>query len=284
MGFKAHNFHTLAGLSLTESFAEDNGYIIGFGGKRFTLWSYTANYDDEANPNCRTSIDVFYLHNLSDNRDKVESKFPSVPICMELKGSEFHIKCSSPSKPSAPVKKNWEDVTELPFGKYRGTIITDIHDTDYWAYMANTTNSDATYELNGEIFELKPIFEKRAKEEGAIFVNGKWCNPNSEKDWVRSAIETARKIEKGEPFSFVAWKNDNCFYIHNIEINFRAEDCWSFSTYYGGGRFLVVTDKKGNRKNKRTKGKTIEINDYDVVRDEKTGIITSILVNSFNIK
>lgn len=37
MGFKAHNFHTLAGLSLTESFAEDNGYIIGFGGKRFTL-------------------------------------------------------------------------------------------------------------------------------------------------------------------------------------------------------------------------------------------------------
>lgn len=284
MGFKAHTLRTLAGLSITESFAEDNGYIIGFGGKRFTLWSYTAKYDDSADPNRRTSIDVFYLHTLSDNRDKVECKFPDVPICMDLKGSEFHIKCSGTSKPSAPIKKNWEEVTELPFGKYRGTIITDIHDAGYWAYMANTTENHATYELNGEVFELKPIFEKRAKEEGAIFVNGKWCDPNSELDWVRGMIETVRKIEKGEPFNFVAWKNDNHFRIHNIDINFRDEDCWEFYTYYGGGRFLVITDKKGNRKNKRTKGKTIEINSYNTIRNEETGIITGITVNSFNIK
>ena len=284
MGFRTHTFRALAGLSLTESFAEDNGYIIGFGGKRFTLWDYVAKYEDEADPSRRTSIDVFYLHNLSDNRDKVEREFPNVPICMELKGSEFHIKCSGNPKPATPTKKNWEDVTELPFGKYRGTLITDIHDADYWAYMANTTEDGATYELNGEIFELKPIFEKRAKEEGAILVNGKWCDPNNEKDWIRTAIETARKIEKGEPFSFVAWKNDNSFYIHNIGIDFRAEDCWEFYTYYGGGRFLVITDKKGNRKNKRTKGKTIEINSYDTIRNEETGIINRIVVNSFNIK
>lgn len=280
MGLKTHELRSLIGMDLNKSFQEDCGYIIGFGGKRYTLWSYSIRHNKAGE---RVGIDVFYNHNLGENIEKVGMQYPGVPVCMDLKGTEFH--WSAPSQLSRPVRteKSCDELINIPFGKFKGTAISDVHDAGYWAYLANTTDADDAFTTEDGIYHLKPLFEKRAQEEGCVKVNGWWYDENDEKEWVREALAISRHIENGEPFSFVPNFNGNEFRSGAINIYFKPEDTYEFFTYYGGGRFLVVTDKKGNRKNKRTKGKTITINDYTTTRNEN-GIIISILVNSFDLK
>jgi hypothetical protein len=66
-----------------------------------------------------------------------------------------------------------------------------------------------------------------------------------------------------------------------LPVEFRAEDKEDVYTYYGSAHYLKVTNKKGTKVNKRVKGKTINVTDYEIAGDENNPYI---LVNKFNIK
>lgn len=274
-------------LMLTESLTEGMGFVIGKADKRYTLWSY--KYEVENNKRC---LKLHYIHNLSTDRDKVALKWPNVTIWESLRGKYMKIEVESdknnPTQPlssqtSSSKPKTWEDYSEIPFGKYKGTAIQDINDCDYWCWMANKAREDQGMIIDGKKVDFKPLFEKMAKKTGGEKLFGYyWLNKNRNEQWCQNMREIAKGVENNEPFSFVADKNDYSFYF-GVPIIFKPEDTYEFYTYYGGGRFLVVTDKKGNKKNKRTKGKTIEINSYKYIINEETGR-GRVEVESFNIK
>lgn len=268
-------------LMLTDVLTEGYGFVIGKATSRYTLWSY--KYEIEGN---KRVLYLSYVHNLSGDRNKVVNRWPGVVIWESLRGTSYRIETNmkSPSKSSTPSKpKTWEDFTEIPFGKYKGTSIQDIKDCDYWCWMANKMKDDQTMTIDGEEINFKGLFEKMAQETGGEKLFGYyWLRKDRNEGWCNNMRNISKAIETGSPFSFVAEKNDYNFYF-GVPIIFKPEDTYEFYTYYGGNRFLVVTDKKGNRKNKRTKGKTIEITSYKYIKEnpQDRGRIE---VESFNIK
>jgi hypothetical protein len=103
---------------------------------------------------------------------------------------------------------------------------------------------------------------------------------DDEKPWMTTAKQILPHIEKGEAFSFVAHFNGNGFWF-GLPVEFREEDKKDVYTYYGSSHFLLVADKKGNKKAKRVKGKTIEVLEYEV--NEGADGKPFVLVNKFNI-
>ena len=83
-------------LMLSEVLTEGMGYVIGKGDKRYTLWSY--NYIVEGT---RRELQLHYVHNLSEYRDKGVAKFPGVTIWESLRGN-YHQVIIEEKKQSAP--------------------------------------------------------------------------------------------------------------------------------------------------------------------------------------
>lgn len=270
-------------LMITNSLTDSEGYVIGKASKRYTLWSY--QYEVEGNSRM---LKLHYIHNLSSDRNKVLQRWPNTTIWESLRGatsysltvpSSSHSSSSTPSEVKPP--KTWMDFDIIPFGKYKGTSIKDVTDCGYWCWMANKTQEGDYMTIDGEDVYFKPLFEKMAQETGGQKMFGKWMS-NEDTPYLNNVRNIYKAVQTGEPFSFIADKND-CSFFYGCPIIFKPEDTYSFYTYYGGGRFLVVTDKKGNRKNKRTNGKTIEITSYKYIKDDndERGRIE---VESFNIK
>ena len=258
----------------------DMGFVIGRANSRYTLWRYMR----EAKEDGSVYLNIQYLQVLSPNKDKVLQRFPGVFICEELRagmGKEIKvvIKAAVKSAP-APAKapKTLADYESLPFGKYGGVSFKEVNDASYWAYLANRS---CVWQDGDSEIDFRPIIEERCYELGCYKMFDRWYAPAHENDrpWVKVAREILPLIEDGDPFSFVAEKNDYNFW-YGIDIQFKDEFKYEFYTYYGGGRFLKVADKKGNMKNKRTKGKKIEVLEYEVLYDAKKPYV---LVSKFNL-
>lgn len=143
-----------------------------------------------------------------------------------------------------------------------------------WMYLANT-NTDP---------EKQAEYDAMCESFDCIRLLGKWftCTPGSDnKEWQNVAREILPKAEMGMPFEFVAPYNSHSFFF-GVRIEFLDEDKATTSTYYGTTRFLRVTNKKGVKVNKRPKGKTIEVLEYEVKTYENGEAY--ILVNKFNIR
>ena len=143
-----------------------------------------------------------------------------------------------------------------------------------WMYLANTT-TDANKSVE---------YNRMCKKHGLTQLMGRWYNPvalEDDKYWVTTARQILPLIEKGESFSFVAHFNGNSFFF-GVPVEFLPEDKDSVCTYYGCTRFLKVTNKKGVKVNKRVKGKTIEVLEYEVLENEENK--PYVLVKKFNIK
>lgn len=143
-----------------------------------------------------------------------------------------------------------------------------------WMYLANTS-LDA---------EEKAIYDEICKGFGLQNLMGRWFNPiqvEGEKPWMITARQILPFIEKGEQFKFVAHFNGNEFFF-GIPVRFLPEDKDEVHTYYGSSYFLKVTNKKGVKVNKRVKGKTIEVLEYEIIED--TDNKPYVLVKAFNIK
>lgn len=129
----------------------------------------------------------------------------------------------------------------------------------------------------------RPELEAVAKSLGCIKLLGRWYESGintSEPTWKAVAMQILPLIEKGEPFSFVPNFNGNEFWF-GIPIQFRAEDKHDVYTYYGSSHYLKVTNKKGVKVNKRVKGKTISVSEYEIHTNDFGK--PYLLVNKFDI-
>ena len=142
-----------------------------------------------------------------------------------------------------------------------------------WMYLANVETD----------VDKKAAYDAECMRLGLQQLMGRWFPAiamDEEKAWMTTARAILPFIEKGEPFSFVAHYNGNGFFF-GVPVEFRPEDKSDVYTYYGSAHYLIVTDKKGNRKNKRVKGKTINVTEYEIMTDENDRPF--VLVNKFNI-
>ena len=261
---------------LSEQLAAECGLIIGKADKRYTLWKYRKEEDKKG-----SYIEMSYMHVLSPKRNKVEQRFPGVYICEELRGltgGSKSVRVQVKSKASAP--KTLADYVGLPFGQFRGIPFREVTDASYWCWLANKS---CLWNDNGTEIDFRSIVEERCKDLGCTQMFGRWYAPASENDrpWIVIARDILPKIERGEEFSFVPESNACCWWF-GIDIIFKPEDTYSFYTYYGCGHYLVVTDKKGNKKNKRAKGKTVLIKEYSL--NQKEDGTYYVLVEKFELK
>lgn len=143
-----------------------------------------------------------------------------------------------------------------------------------WMYLANTTE-DANKSVE---------YNRMCKKHGLTQLMGRWYSPiavDGEKAWMTTARQILPSIEKGEQFSFVAHFNGNSFFF-GLPVEFLPEDKDEVHTYYGSSYFLRVANKKGVKVNKRVKGKTIEVLEYEVLENDDNK--PYVLVKKFNIK
>lgn len=143
-----------------------------------------------------------------------------------------------------------------------------------WMFLAN----------DSLVPEEKSVYDEICQKLGLQKLMGRWFEPiamDDEKPWVKTARQILPLIEKGEPFEFTAHYNGNGFFF-GIPVDFLPEDKGETHTYYGSSYFLKVTNKKGVKVNKRVKGKTIEVLEYDILKDSENR--PSVLVKKFNIK
>lgn len=300
---------------LFNNLVEDFGFVIGRANKRYTLWKYfkqdnsiTLSYiqvlSDKRHIVEQRFPDVFICeelrgeHRLILNKSKGNSKPAGAPKTIydfiNIPFGPFNgLKISELNSTSWARIANYDNFTwtdaygeefnfeELVINKCIETGCKKINGKWYsptllenpklWMYLANTNPSVAEY-------------SEMCKNLGLQKLMNKWFSPialDDEKPWMKTAREILPNIEKGEAFSFVAHFNGNSFFF-GMPIEFRPEDKSDIYTYYGSSHFLKVTNKKGIKVNKRVKGKTIEVLDYEIITNEYNE--PSVLVNKFNIK
>ena len=300
---------------LFNNLVEDFGFVIGRANKRYTLWKYfkqdnsiTLSYiqvlSDKRHIVEQRFPDVFICeelrgeHRLILNKSKGNSKPARAPKTIydfiNIPFGPFNgLKISELDSNGWARIANYDDFTwtdaygeefnfeELVINKCIETGCKKINEKWYsptqlenpklWMYLANTNPSVAEY-------------SEMCKNLGLQKLMNKWFSPivlDDEKPWMKTARQILPLIENGEQFSFVAHFNGNSFFF-GIPVNFRPEDKSDIYTYYGSSHFLKVTNKKGIKVNKRVKGKTIEVLDYEIVTNEYNE--PSVLVNKFNIK
>lgn len=308
---RAHRVNLAA--VLFENLVDEFGLVIGRADKRYTLWKYRKDNDTLALKYAqvlstkRFNVEMRFPgificeelrgeHCMVINRGNAKSKSATAPKTImdfiNLPFGEF-----SGVRISVLTDKNWcrvandgnfkwsdaygeefdfEDLVNEKLNEFGCVKVADkwftkeqMVNPKLWMYLANTTDGVAEYDAI-------------CKELGCIKMAGKWysATPSAdEKPWMVTAREILPSIEKGEAFSFVAHFNGNSFFF-GLPVEFRAEDKEDVYTYYGSAHYLKVTNKKGVKVNKRVKGKTIEVVDYNVI-DNGNG--PYVLVNKFNV-
>jgi hypothetical protein len=306
---------------LFENLVEDYGFVIGRADKRYTLWKYmkedgkmtVAFVSVLSDKRSRVEMrfpGVYICEELRgehriviEGRGKGKSKPATAPKTIDdfiempfttLRGMKIsevtaYRWCNLANNyPEHELK--WTDAygqvfdfSELVMNKLQECECKNIAGLWYtpeqlenpklWMYLANTTD-DANKSVE---------YNRMCKKHGLIQLMGRWFNPiemDDEKPWMKTARNILPAIENGNPFSFVAHFNGNGFFF-GIPVEFLPEDKDEVHTYYGSSYFLKVTNKKGVKVNKRVKGKTIEVLEYEVLEngDNKPYV----LVKKFNV-
>lgn len=151
---------------------------------------------------------------------------------------------------------------------------TQLENPKRWMYLANNTL----------IPEHKVEYDAMCESLGLTKLMGRWFPTialDGEKPWMATARQILPAIENGEAFSFVPHFNGNDFFF-GVPVKFREEDKKDVYTYYGSSHMLYITNKKGVKVAKRTKGKTIEVLEYEVLTDSDNN--PYVMVNKFSIK
>lgn len=306
---------------LFENLVEDYGFVIGRADKRYTLWKYmkedgimtVAFVSVLSDKRSRVEMrfpGVYICEELRgehriviERRGKGKSKPATAPKTLDdfiempfttLRGMKIsevtaYRWCNLANNyPEHELK--WTDAygqvfdfSELVMNKLQECECKNIAGLWYtpeqldnpklWMYLANTTD-DANKSVE---------YNRMCKKHGLMQLMGRWFNPiemDDEKPWMKTARNILPAIENGNPFSFVAHFNGNGFFF-GIPVEFLPEDKDEVHTYYGSSYFLKVTNKKGVKVNKRVKGKTIEVLEYEVL--ENSDNKPYVLVKKFNV-
>lgn len=320
MKFSSVHYAGLAAV-LFENLVDDYGFVIGRANKRYTLWKYMKEADKmtvafvSVLSDKRSRVEmrfpgVFICEELRgehriviEGRGKGKSKPATAPKTLDdfiempfttLRGMKIsevtaYRWCNLANNYPAHELK-WTDaygqvfdfyelvmnkLVECNCSKIAGLWYTpeQIENPKLWMYLANTAIDMSD----------KAEYDSMCRRHNLQLLMGRWYNPiatDDEKPWMTTARQILPAIENGNPFSFVAQFNGNGFFF-GIPVKFRDEDKKDVYTYYGSSHMLLITNKKGVKVAKRTKGKTIEVLEYEVLtgEDEKPYI----LVNKFNI-
>ena len=317
MKFSSVHYAGLAAI-LFENLVEDYGFVIGRADKRYTLWKYMKEGDRmtvafvSVLSDKRSRVEmrfpgVFICEELRgehriviEGRGKGKSKpsgapktiadFDTIPFgafrgtkIVEVSAYRWaHIANDGNFKWIDAYGQEF-DFSDLVAEKLAETGCKMIAGEWYcpeqmenpklWMYLANTTK-DANKSVE---------YNRMCKKHGLIKLMGRWYSPivtDDEKPWMTTARQILPSIAKGEPFSFVAHFNGNGFFF-GVPVEFLPEDKDEVHTYYGSSYFLKVTNKKGVKVNKRVKGKTIEVLEYEVLENEDNK--PYVLVKKFNV-
>lgn len=318
MKFSSVHYLGLAAI-LFENLKGDNGLVIGRADKKYTLWKYCKENDTmnikfiQVLPADRLKVelrfpDVYICEELRgehrivlkknrNSRSKPETAPKTIYDFINMPfGSMSGVKISNiTAKGWCSIINNgvykWTDAwgeefdfEELFINKCKETGCAKIADKWYtpeqmnnpklWIYLANTATDMS------DIAEYESMCHLHGYEK----ILGVWLPKNPVEDestWIKTAREILPFIEKGEQFKFVAHFNGNEFFF-GIPVRFLPEDKDEVHTYYGSSYFLKVTNKKGVKVNKRVKGKTIEVIEYEIIED--TDNKPYVLVQKFNVK
>ena len=299
---------------LFENLVEDFGFVIGRANKRYTLWKYRKENNSLIISYIQVLSDKRYVveqrfpdvficeelrgeHRLILNNSKGNSKPVGAPKTIydfiNLPFGPFNgLKISELDSNGWCRIANyndfkWTDVygeefdfeelvinkcIELGCKKINGEWYSpeQLENKKLWMYLANTNPTINEYQDMCQSLGLQKLMNK-------------WYSPialDNEKQWMTTARQILPLIANGEQFSFVAHYNGNSFFF-GLPVNFKPEDKEDVYTYYGSAHYLKVTNKKGIKVNKRVKGKTIEVLDYEIVTNEYNE--PSVLVNKFNV-
>lgn len=319
MKFSSVHYAGLATI-LLENLTSEYGFVIGRADKRYTLWKYTRENNTltiayvQVLSDKRSRVElafpgIYICEELRGEHRMVISQraaakaakaaaapksladFLEMPFT-NLRGINIHE--VSPKSWCNLINYNedlhWTDAygTEFDFTplvmeklaeagckNIAGAWYTpeQLENPKLWMYLANTTE-DANKSVE---------YNKMCKKHGLMQLMGRWYNPvalEDDKYWVITARQILPLIEKGESFSFVAHFNGNSFFF-GVPVEFLPEDKDAVCTYYGCTRFLKVTNKKGVKVNKRVKGKTIEVLEYEVLENDDNK--PYVLVKKFNV-
>lgn len=320
MKFSSVHYAGLATI-LFENLTSEYGFVIGRADKRYTLWKYTRENDTltiayvQVLSDKRSRVElafpgIYICEELRGEHRMVISQraaakaakaaaapksladFLEMPFT-NLRG--ISIREVSPKGWCNLINYNedlrWTDAygTEFDFTPLVMEKLTEagckniagawytpeqLENPKLWMYLANTTD-DANKSVE---------YNRMCKKHGLMQLMGRWYSPiaiDGEKTWMTTARQILPSIENGEQFSFVAHFNGNSFFF-GLPVEFLPEDKDEIHTYYGSSYFLKVTNKKGVKVNKRVKGKTIEVIEYEVLENEDNK--PYVLVKKFNIK
>ena len=316
MKFSSVHYLGLAAI-LFENLKNDNGLVIGRADKKYTLWKYSKENDTmnikfvQVLPADRLKVelrfpDVYICEELrgehrmvlKNNRGAAQNKPANAPktifdfINMPF-GSMSGVKISNITAEGwCRIINNgvykWTDAwgeefdfEELFINKCKETGCSKVAGRWYtpeqmnnpklWIYLANNATDMS------DIAEYESMCHLHGYEK----ILGVWMSKTpveNEKDWIKTAREILPLIAEHKPFSFVPSFNGNSF-SYGIYIEFLPEDKHEVHTYYGSSYYLKVPNKKGVKTNKRVKGKTIEVLDYNLTQDEYGHY--SVIVNKF---
>ena len=233
---------------------------IGFASRFYTLWDIDTFERTIGLGQKEIVTRHSYLKNISLDKDKALSQYPSAPFIEDLRGKT----ASWDSK-----KVVWTDVTTFRFGKYCGTPVDDCADTDYivWYYRQSLENDHREHvgkvlvsrgcELRERVYNLSSgllrepyavtpeYLEKERKEE-------------EEADAFKAVLDSGKPLEVPVDYNP---DSDGCFRYEDAIYRFdEVRENW----YKGFPYYLPVLDGK----QKRVKGKTIIVDSYDWEEDD----------------
>ena len=166
---KLSNVHRI-GLAaiLFENLKDDFGFVIGRADKRYTLWKYRKE---------NNTFTLAFVQVLSPNRFVVEQRFPDIYICEELRGEHRMVinRTGNTNNKPATAPKTIFDFLNLPFGDFRGMLISEVNEYQ-WCRLANNGNFKWT-DAYGEEFDFEELVLNKLNEFGCRCINNEWYTP-----------------------------------------------------------------------------------------------------------
>lgn len=240
----------------------NNGMFISIkGGKTrnsYSLWEYNL-------------IDgwklTFTFHKMVGIKAVTEGEYSLIPRLTEmLLTADWHTQASVAHCIMNEVKalKNAanEESGEIPFGKYKGTKISDITDLSYLCWLGNSATKDEDW--RGVESWIKEAAIKRANVLGAVQIGNSLIDLNdTNNQFNKNTAQIYKAVQNHEPIEYIAETNDGGIWnAYGIILPTVAVG----HSYYGVCQCLKVDGRA-----RKVKGMVINIYDYTV----ENGVITA---------
>ena len=249
--------------SIAKNFGNE-GNIIGYANKFYTLWSYKITENVETH---ELTFDVYFIKNIG-----LVNRFADIyPFDECLKGKEVHI--------NSDVKGSGLQITKLElkalkFSKNpcRGALISEFTDLNTLCWKYNCCIVKGSIDKSQKEAELTNMLN-RAIELGAVEFKDRLYSPDKQKEyWFIEMVSLNKQLENNEPLIITPNTNisvDGWLWIHKNKFYFEHK--YYSWTYYGPEHSFPIDS---NGKAKQIKNHKIEITNYEKTGDNEYKVIS----------